>query len=410
MACDPAGGANPPAVVLGGGVNAVSVARSLAAAGVTVYAVGDGTSVVRHSRACAVFADLGRDGDVQERWLQWLSDGPRGAVVLPCADDGVELIARRRATLLALGYVPFEADDDVMLAMLSKARTYELAREIGVPAPDTASVATVAELQDVAARFSYPCALKPVHAHLFQRRSKSGIKAIVVHTPAELQDAFAHTLSMGVEMLVTEIIPGDDDQLFGYHAYMDGDGEPLFEVTKRKLRQYPTKFGVGCYHVTGWDPEVAALGRTFLQRIGARGLANVEFKRDARDGGLKLIECNHRFTATNEQIRLAGVDLGLFTYNRLLGRPCPPVGSFRAGVRLWYPAQDGRALRDLHRSGELSIGRGLGSLLHRQHLPMFRFDDPGPSIALAAGRVRRRVARRLAAPPLPVVQESAVGA
>lgn len=374
-------------------MNAVSVARSLGAAGVKVYALGQETSAVRRSRACDVFVDLGGDGDVQGRWLEWLARGPAGAVVLPCDDDGVELIARHRATLRDLGYLPFEADDDVMLAMLSKARTYQLARQIGVPAPNTASVATLQELEAVAARSTYPCALKPVFAHRFQRRSRTGVKAFVVRDAPELRERFAAALGMGVEMLVTEIIPGRDDQIFGYHAYIDERGGPLFEVTKRKLRQYPTGFGVGCYHVTGWDPEVADLGRAFLQRIGARGLANVEFKRDARDGALKLIECNHRFTATNEQIRLAGIDLALFTYNRLLGRPCPAVDTFRSGVTLWYPAQDTRALLDLRRAGDLSVAQWIGSVLRRQHLPLWRWDDPGPSVASAVDRVRRGVVK-----------------
>ena len=75
----PHAGSNPPAVLLGGSANAVSVARSLWAAGVPVVALGHADSPVRHSRACDAFVDLGRDDGVQQRWLRWLQDGPRGA-------------------------------------------------------------------------------------------------------------------------------------------------------------------------------------------------------------------------------------------------------------------------------------------------------------------------------------------
>ena len=54
-----------------------------------------------------------------------------------------------------------------------------------------------------------------------------------------------------------------------------------------------------------------------------------------RDGQLKLIECNHRFTAAIELVRASGLDLALFTYNRLLGRPPPEIGPQRDGTRLW---------------------------------------------------------------------------
>ena len=77
--------------------------------------------------------------------------------------------------------------------------------------------------------------------------------------------------------------------------------------------------------MTDRNPEVAELGLRFFQGVGLRGLANVEFKRDARDGRLKLIECNHRFTAPTGLLRAAGMDLPLFVYNRLTGRPLPAV-------------------------------------------------------------------------------------
>ena len=384
--------ATPPAIILGGQLNAVSVARALAAAGVQVDAVGDAKSAVRRSRACRRFTDLGREGDVQARWLEWLlHEGAPGAVVLPCDDDGVELIARHRRALTGRGYVAFGAHDRVMLDMLDKARTYELARGLGISAPMTVTVKTAADVERCASRFAYPCALKPVHSHHFQRRSGTGIKAIVVRDEAELRERFSRLAPLGVELLVTEIIPGADDQLFGYHTYLDEHGEPLLHVTKRKLRQHPLGFGTGCYHITDSLPDLAELGLAFLQGVGARGLANVEFKRDARDGALKLIECNHRFTSTNEQIRVAGVDLALFTYNRLLGRPTPRVTALRPGVRFWYPMRDLRAGLELRRAGRLSARRWAWSVMHRQHLPVFRWSDPGPTLAQLERRLRRRL-------------------
>ena len=70
----------------------MSVARSLAAAGVHVTALGHSASPVRHSRACARFVDLGREDGVQDRWLRWLAGAPAGAVLLPCDDDALELL------------------------------------------------------------------------------------------------------------------------------------------------------------------------------------------------------------------------------------------------------------------------------------------------------------------------------
>ena len=71
--------------------------------------------------------------------------------------------------------------------------------------------------------------------------------------------------------------------------------------------------------------------------MGLRGLGNVEFKRDERDGELKLIECNHRFTAATGLLRAAGLDLPLFVYNQLTERQLPPVERYRPGMTMWYP-------------------------------------------------------------------------
>jgi predicted ATP-grasp superfamily ATP-dependent carboligase len=379
---------NPPAVILGGSITALSVARSLAAAGVAVTVLDRRDSPARVSRMVSAFIDVASD-DMQDEMLQWLRSGPQGAVLLAGSDDGIELIARHRAELVALGYRPMEADDEVLLAMLDKRRTAELAHEHGVPAPRVLALRGQADIDAVSREFGYPCVLKPVHSHLFVRRTKSGAKVVTVDNPQALRSEFERMSELGVEMLAIEVIPGSDDQFVSYFSYLDERGEPLLQFTKRKLRQDPIRFGIATYHATTWDPELAELGLRFFQAVGLRGLGNVEFKRDSRDGALKLIECNARFTMANEVVRVAGIDLALFTYNRLLGRPTPPVDSYRQDVRMWDPLKDTRAFLEYRRSGALSFADWVGSLLHPQHFPVARIDDPLPAVVRAWGMIGR---------------------
>lgn len=130
-------------------------------------------------------------------------------------------------------------------------------------------------------------------------------------------------------MLVTELIPGGDDQLVGYNGYLDEHGHPLVHWTDHKLRQSPVHFGVGSYVDSTWEREVLELGLRLLHRVGYRGFAHVEFKRDARDGRLKLIECNPRFSLAVGLSRASGLDVPLFTYRRLVGEPAPSLGPYR---------------------------------------------------------------------------------
>jgi predicted ATP-grasp superfamily ATP-dependent carboligase len=393
----PVAPAAPPAIVLGGSANAVSVARSLTSAGVEVYTLGAASSPVRHSRACGTFVEFGGGVDVQAQWLHWLMTGPRRGALLPCSDEALEMIVRNRERLVDLGYRPFEVDDEVALVMLDKARTYALARELGISAPLTLTVRTVDDVARVGDEIGYPCALKPLHSHVFQRHCGARTKAFVVVGPEELLTRFLEMSELGVQMLATEIIPGADDRLCGYYTYLDERGEPLFHFTKRKLRQYPVGFGTGSYHITSWDPDAVKLGLAFLQGAGVRGLANVEFKRDPRDGALKLIECNHRFTAPNELVRIAGLDLGLFVYNKLAGRPAVAPQSYRTGVRLWHPIEDTRAFLTLRRRGEITLAGWVASVARPTHMSVFRWEDPSPSVRTVLRRARGLWRRRPAA-------------
>jgi D-aspartate ligase len=388
----------PPAVVLGGTVTALSVARSLWEAGISVYVLDRRDSPARVSRQRTAFVDVS-GSDTQARMLDWLQRAPDGAVVLAAGDDGLELVARHRADLVSAGLLPMEADDGVLLAMLDKTRTYELASANGIATPNTTLLGTIADVEEIAGELSYPCVLKPTHSHLFQYRANSAAKALVIDGPAELRLEFERLRAVGVEMLLTEVICGPNDEFVSYYSYIDDDGTPLLHFTKRKIRQYPPGFGIGTYHATTHDREVADLGRRFFEAVGLRGLGNVEFKRDGGDGQLKLIECNARFTASNELIRRSGVDLALFSYNRLTGRPTPPVDDYRDDLHLWEPVNDTRAFLVYRRRGELTFAEWIRSLAHRQCFPVARLSDPLPAIVRHAGQVKR--ARRGGGPGPP---------
>jgi predicted ATP-grasp superfamily ATP-dependent carboligase len=230
------------------------------------------------------------------------------------------------------------------------------------------------------------------------------MKAFRVHNDDDMRAALSRTVALGIEMIVNEIIPGRDDQFFSYYSYIDEEGEPLLHVTKRKLRQHPIWFGSGCFHATDQNPEVMELGLRFFEGVGLRGLGNVEFKRDARDGRLKLIECNHRFTAATGLLRAAGIDLPLFVYNKLTDRPLPPVDRCRPGMTMWYPTRDLRAFAAYRRHGEISWIGWLRSIVRRHHFPVASLSDPKPVLANSlrvVGRIRRGLHRRRARRDLP---------
>lgn len=335
--------------------------------------------------------DLGAGEGVQDRWLEWLrsGDAPAGAVLVPCNDDGLELIARHREELEARGLRPAEAGDDGVLAMLDKDRTREIALAAGIPAPRSVIVSSPGELEAALAELDWPVVLKPVRSHEFARHYGMGTKVLEGEEPATLARAFEEVSRLGVEMLLTEIVPGPEDAFCSYYSYLDERGEPLLHLTKRKLRQYPPRFGLGCLHVTDQSEEVAEAGLAFFRAAGLRGLACVEFKRDSRDGRLKLIECNHRLTLATELLRRAGADLPLFVYARAAGLPAPEI-RYRTGVSLWAPGRDVRALLA---DPDLGAGAWLRSVARPHTFLLASARDPRPALGSVGSKALRRLSR-----------------
>ena len=343
------------------------------------------------------YTDLGTGDGFQQRALAWLiAKAPPSAVVLPCSDEGLELVARNRPALVERGLTPIEADDAKLLDMLDKERTHELAVEHGIPVPPTATVSTAGELREAVEEIGFPCALKPLHAHEFRRHFEG--KGFVAQSWGDLEEFFRLSEEAGVEMLVTEMVRGPDRYHSSY-TYLDEHGHPLFTFTKQKLRQYPITFGAGVFHTMDWNEEVSDLGMRFCRSIGLRGLLNVEFKRDSRDGRLVLIECNHRFTASTALHIAAGLDVPLFVYNRLVGAPNPELGRpYNETKTLWYPLDDYRAFKEYRRRGELSTVRYLRSIARLHAFSVASLRDPGPLVLALKPRVRgfwRRMMRRL---------------
>ncbi len=376
---------DPPAVILGGRGTAVPVARRLAAAGIDVYALGRACDPVAWSRFRSAFVGLGDGDGAQERWLEWLREGPRGAVLVPCADEGLELVASRHRELRELGYRLPEGDPKVMLAMLDKRETYALAERAGIATPRTAAVGCPDDAAEAARAIGFPSALKPVQSHKYATHFHG--KAVIVRDLAELRATLAETYAAGVPMLLTEIVPGGDDQLAAYVSYADDAGVPLVDFTSHKIRQYPNGFGIGSYVVNHRDEELAERGLQFVRAMGVRGPSYVEFKRDDRDGDWKLIECNHRLT-----IEFASFepDLPVVAYERSLGLPSAVAPRRYARTYQWNPLDDLRALRSYRRRRALSPLGWLRSFRLPLHLHVYRWDDPLPTIGYHAFRVTQR--------------------
>ncbi|NJM29023.1 MAG: hypothetical protein HC855_01780 [Rhizobiales bacterium] len=284
-----------------------------------------------------------------------------------------------------------DVDPDLQQAFLDKQATLELARKAGIGAPSYWPVTSPSDIEPLRGKARFPVMVKPRHSHKFSKIF--GRKLFIVEDSFEkLEERLRLALDHGLEMMVVEMIPGPDDLLSSYYTYYGKAGEKLFGFTKRVIRRFPVNRGNTCLHETAWLPDTAAAGETFFKAAGLRGLGNIEFKRDRRDGLLKIIEVNARITAAQELVRRSGVPIDLMIYCHLTGQPLPEATQGGEGLRMWYPLRDFLSACQMFRRGQLSPWRYLWSLpLLRPVFPLLSFGDMGPiggALAGLAGRLK----------------------
>jgi len=373
----------PPAIILGGRANALSVARNIGRLGAAVYILNDDGAFAGYSRYARQIHVKAKNGkDQAQAWADFLL-GPdaeylRGAIVLSCCDEGLELLIEHREAL-AERYLLDEAYPPANATLLNKLATYQAAVEAGVPTPRFWIAQSSDQLAAVRDSLVYPLIIKPRLSHIFE--GQTGKKLIVAQNFNDVSAAVDAVLATGTDCLLMEMVPGPDDLLCSYFTYLDADSKPLLHFTKRIIRRFPLLMGTGCYHMTDWIPELPDLANRLFSHVKLRGLANAEFKRDVRDGQYKLIECNARFNASDCLVAASGVDLAAFVYRRLTGLPQEPINQYRRGLRLWDPIRDFQAGLEMRRRGELTIGQWLASVMHRQTFFYFRWSDPMPALA-----------------------------
>ncbi|HZN21825.1 MAG TPA: hypothetical protein VFB57_04635 [Gaiellaceae bacterium] len=324
----------PPAVVVDvGWVNGLAAIRSLGRTGAPVVAVDHRPWALglRSRYALPVQSpDPAADEDGFVEVLAELGDElGRPAPVFPTHDSGLNAIARAQGLLGERFLYPFPGWD-ALERIQSKREQLEAAAAAGVDTPRTAHPRSAAEAVAAAEEIGYPVLVKPADPVEFKRVHRR--QAFRCESAAALEEAFGKAEPYGP--MVQELVPGGDDALYTLGSYLDASGKPLGLFSGRKLRQTPREVGTCRVGEALWVQEVVDAGLRFLGALGYRGLSQVEFKRDPRDGRFKLMEINPRLYQWHGLAAACGVDLPRIAYCDLLGLPLPQA-SMNGGGKRW---------------------------------------------------------------------------
>lgn len=369
------------AFVLGLFDTGVGVIRSLGRAGIPVIGL-DSNPVMPGfaSRYCQ--AKLSPDpvhepGALLEFLLKEGERLDEPGIFFPSADAYVLFLAKYREELCK-SFIFTLPPEPVLDALVNKRYQYELAEQVGIPIAKTFYLESMEEVNQAKGELEYPVFIKPYLGHLWREHYGSAHKGFTVNSPQELTTRYDEIFRIGLQAMTQQIILGPDDNLYEASYYIGRKGDLQASFTHRKIHQYPAGFGV-CTCAESVDyPELAALGEKMMVGFHYRGASSIEFKRDDRDGQLKLIELNPRFCQQNLLAADCGVNFPLVQYMDLTGQAQEPVTHFQTGVRWMDLVIDFPSFWEYYRRHETTPWQWLKSWRGVRSFPVFAWDDMGP--------------------------------
>src|SRR5258708_32182541 len=205
----------------------------------------------------------------------------------------------------------------------TKNRKVKFADHNDLPDTKTKFIHSIEEVLQFTGAAQFPCLMKPVHFREWERFPDGhpllNQKIATAYSPNELEAQYRLVDSVTPAVVVQEIIEGPDDAKLVYMACYGAGGRRLGSCVVRELRTTPIYFGSASVVEPISDPETDALCDGFFQSIGYEGLRELELTRDSRDGRVKLIEANPRYSVTAHAAPIGGSDLGSTHYLDLIG-------------------------------------------------------------------------------------------
>jgi D-aspartate ligase len=375
----------PTAIVLGGGINGLSVVRSLTRAGirpvVVVDAKYDVASISRYARRVTV-STFGGEGFVDEL-LRLRTGMPHGGFIFFADDRPLLTVSEHRDRVAPL--FGFQLPPHALLVDLTlKDRFFRLAQRGGFPVPRTLLAKNYSDLTGVR-DLRLPLCVKPNgRSPAYDRAFK---KAYRVETEADVRSLCKQVLDTVGEVIVQEWIEGPNDSIYFCLCYLSERAPVTF--TGRKGRSWPPQVGLtaSCWAAPEAAEELEDLTLRFFRSVGlTKGFASMEYKRDERDGSFRMVEPTGGRTDGQAEISaLCGVNLCHVAYWDAAGQPRPPLKLDPTHV--W---------RDEFRDFRSAWNLGAGCFYppgHRIHNAYLRWDDPGPALLELANGLKAELRR-----------------
>jgi D-aspartate ligase len=376
----------------------LGIIRSLGRLGIPVFAVQRYPSLPSGASRYLTGRFLwGADGRNADQFLEGMArigkilDRP---TILVPADDFSAILIAENADALAPWFMFVRQPRTLPRTLANKRRLYHLSKELGVSCPPTVFPQTREELRDVAEHMQFPVFAKVTEPWLLPKGFKSVAILSQRQDLIEYYDNFSQQHPI-TTLMIQEMISATGSEDWIVHGYCDSQSKPIVLFTGVKLRSYPVFAGPTTLARSVRNDPLQRQAIELFSAIGYRGIMDLDFRLDGRNGCFNLLDFNPRVGA---QFRLFSTDHGIDVVRALhldlTGRPAVE-GQPVEGRIFMQDIQDLIASYACYRRGSLTVTDWLRSLRGVTERAWYAADDPFPFVLMCLRMPVRAISSKL---------------
>jgi predicted ATP-grasp superfamily ATP-dependent carboligase len=309
----------------------LAAVRSLGSRGLRVAVLGTARgSPTFSSRWCQqAFICPAQEGtDAYFSYLEELLDRIRVSVLITASDNTLALLRRHREQLEARVRIALAKEPALGIA-INKARTLEVARQLGLRVPRSISVQTVSQVKAALDEIGLPVVVKPVESWASNEREGARLSCRLVTTLDEAQVAVEELTRFGGTVLFQQFLSGRRESVSLLYA----NGQIYARYAQRHTRIVGGESAIR--KSIAVPPDIGDAAEHLVREIDLEGIAEVEFRRDSAENPY-LMEINPRLWASTELAVRSGVDFPYLLYQWASGQQIDLVKSYPVGGQMRY--------------------------------------------------------------------------
>jgi len=236
-------------------------------------------------------------------------------VVYPTNDEQVYTISKNRTKLEEKILFPF-IKEDFLDILYDKRNSYVWAKANDITCPLSYIPNSWEDLLNC--NISYPFILKPAVKDRFKFYSNK--KALLIKNKQDLIKTveYLNNILPITDIIAQEIISGDGINQYSYAGFFV-NGEPIAAFSANRLRQHPPDFGRASTFVRAIkNEEIISKSENIIKKLNYTGFAEVEWKKDCKDGKFKFLEINPRLWGWHSLASKVLGNMPLLYYNYLV--------------------------------------------------------------------------------------------